>query len=90
MKVTNNPATFEPFQQASVIEMDTEIDVMFECPGILLSQGSQHLFSKIIQSLKPKPHRKVAFTNLDQIRCSIAEVSKYTPSDKAIWSANQD
>ena len=31
------------------LEVDTQIDLMFSCPGILISQGSQRLFTKIIK-----------------------------------------
>jgi hypothetical protein len=65
--------------------VDTEIDLMFECPGVLLSHGSQRYFTKVIKRLQPKPQRKSTFINLDRIRCSVQEISKYTPSDETIW-----
>ncbi|KAJ6468950.1 hypothetical protein C8R45DRAFT_837603 [Mycena sanguinolenta] len=60
---------------------------MFELPGIPLSQGSQRVFTKIIQNLKPKPLRKSTFVNLDRIRCSVQEPSNYTPTDEMIWKS---
>jgi DNA transposition AAA+ family ATPase len=35
----------------TVVQIDTEIDLMFELPGIPVSQGSQRLFTKIIKNL---------------------------------------
>jgi hypothetical protein len=67
------------------VEVDTEIDLMFQCLGFLLSTGSQKTFTKIIRNLQPRPHRQSTFTNLDRIRCSVEEISHYTPSDEAIW-----
>ncbi|KAJ7233327.1 hypothetical protein C8J57DRAFT_1090633 [Mycena rebaudengoi] len=32
--------------------------------------------------LRTKPYRKSTFTNLDRIRCSVEEVSKYTPMQR--------
>ncbi|KAJ7772665.1 hypothetical protein DFH07DRAFT_733919 [Mycena maculata] len=58
---------------------------MFTNPGILLKEGNQHLFTKIIKSMRDKPMRKSTFSNLDRIRCSIAEVFEYKPTDSAIW-----
>jgi hypothetical protein len=59
---------------------------MFDCPGILISQGSQRSFTKIIWILRPKPHRKSSFINLDRIRYSVQDVCNYTPSDD-IWKS---
>jgi hypothetical protein len=84
MKVINNHATFLPAEQTTPVQIDTEIDVMFECPGVLLSQ---YLFTKAIQNLRPRPQRKATFTNLDRICCSVAEVSNYTPSDEMVWKS---
>jgi len=70
---------------AQPIEIDTQVDLMFECPGILLSQGSQRYFHKIIWNLQPRYVRKGTFINLDRIRCAVYEISKYTPSDDIIW-----
>jgi hypothetical protein len=67
MKVVNNQATFLPNEQTSsivAIEISTQIDIMLECPGVLLSQGSQRFFTKAIQTLKPRPYRKTTFVNL--------------------------
>jgi hypothetical protein len=60
---------------------------MFECPGIPLSRGSQRIFTKIIRKLHPRSMRKSTFVNLDRIRCSVQEISKYTPSDEMIWKS---
>ncbi|KAJ7603464.1 hypothetical protein DFH06DRAFT_1393150 [Mycena polygramma] len=60
---------------------------MFDCPGILISQGSQRIWTKVIKSTYPKPFRKSTFINLDRIRCSVQEVSDYTPSDEMIWNS---
>lgn len=54
-KVTINHAKFLLNTHTRTDEIDTEIDLMFECPGILLSHGSQRLFNKIIRNLQPKP-----------------------------------
>ncbi|KAJ7214163.1 hypothetical protein B0H12DRAFT_999566, partial [Mycena haematopus] len=35
----------------------------------------------------PKPHRNTTFVNLDRVRCSVEELSGYTPSDEAIWKS---
>ncbi|KAJ6562962.1 hypothetical protein B0H10DRAFT_1844181 [Mycena sp. CBHHK59/15] len=58
---------------------------MFESPGMLLSRGSQRVFTKIICSLHSTPHWKSMFVNLDRIRCTVEEISSYTPSDAMIW-----
>ncbi|KAJ7228077.1 hypothetical protein C8J57DRAFT_1092762 [Mycena rebaudengoi] len=60
---------------------------MFECPGILLSHGSQRSFTKIIRDLRPQPRHKSTFISLDRIRCSIQEVSNFVPSDAMIWTS---
>ncbi|KAJ6507644.1 hypothetical protein DFH09DRAFT_942844 [Mycena vulgaris] len=60
---------------------------MFSCPGILISQGSQRIFTKIIKGSRPEPLRKATFINLDRIRCSVYEVSDYTPTDEMIWNS---
>ncbi|KAJ7289411.1 hypothetical protein C8J57DRAFT_1046312, partial [Mycena rebaudengoi] len=56
----------------------------FECPGILLSQGSQRYFTKVIKMLHPRPDQKSTFTNSNR---SVEEISKYTPSDEMIWKS---
>jgi hypothetical protein len=61
------------------------LNATFECPGVLLSQGSQRSFTKIIRSLRPKPHRNSTFINLYRIRCAVEEISMYSPSDETIW-----
>jgi hypothetical protein len=53
-KSEDNAAKLLTHIQMRTIEMDTEIDLMFECPGIPLSQGSQRLFNKIIRKLRPR------------------------------------
>ncbi|KAJ6503810.1 hypothetical protein C8R45DRAFT_818102 [Mycena sanguinolenta] len=58
---------------------------MFNCSGILLCDGTQRSFTKIINYLKTKSHRKHMETNLDRIRCCIEEESGYIPEDKDIW-----
>ncbi|KAJ6491239.1 hypothetical protein DFH09DRAFT_1105065 [Mycena vulgaris] len=50
------------------LEIDTQLDLMFSCPGILISQGSQRIFTKIIKGSRPEPLRKATFINLDRIR----------------------
>jgi hypothetical protein len=86
-KVTDNQAKFLTHTQMRPIEINTEIDLMFECPGIPISQESQKLFTKIIQRLRPKKDRKSTFVNLDRIRRSVQETSNYTPSDEMIWKS---
>jgi hypothetical protein len=60
---------------------------MFNNPGILISQGSQRIFTKIIKGSHPEPLRKSTFINLDRIRCSVYEISDYTPTDEMIWKS---
>ncbi|KAJ6563260.1 hypothetical protein DFH09DRAFT_1082320 [Mycena vulgaris] len=69
------------------LEVDTQLDLMFSCPGILISQGSQRIFTKIIKGSCPEPLRKATFINLDRIRCSVYEISDYTPTDEMIWNS---
>ncbi|KAJ7839656.1 hypothetical protein B0H13DRAFT_1650072 [Mycena leptocephala] len=87
--VSDNLAKYIKTKHDSAIQVDTEIDLMFQCPGILLSTGSQRIFTKIIRSLRPRPYRKFTFTNLDRIRCSVQEISQYTPSDEVIWRSTR-
>jgi hypothetical protein len=47
-KVSDNRALFLRSESICIVEIDTEIDLMFDCPGILISQGSQRSFTKII------------------------------------------
>lgn len=84
-KVSNNRAKFLTSGHIRAVQIESEIDRMFECLGVLLSQGSQRFFTRVIRMLRPKPHRKSTFINLDQIPCSVQEISKYTPSDETIW-----
>jgi hypothetical protein len=79
----NNQAKLPTHTQMRTIEINTEIDLMFECPGIPLSQ--EKLFTKIIWRLRPKKDRTSTFVNLDRIRCSFQEIPNYTPSDEMIW-----
>ncbi|KAJ6506684.1 hypothetical protein C8R45DRAFT_1050932 [Mycena sanguinolenta] len=58
---------------------------MFNCPGVLLKNGTQRYFTKAINALKPHPHRKSTEINLDRIRCSIKEVSNYTEDTQLLW-----
>ncbi|KAJ7347198.1 hypothetical protein DFH08DRAFT_808957 [Mycena albidolilacea] len=60
-KVVDNHAKSLSTEQIRTTQVDTEIDVMFECPGVLLSQGSQRYFTKIIRKLQTKT------LNLDHI-----------------------
>ncbi|KAJ6597762.1 hypothetical protein DFH09DRAFT_903827 [Mycena vulgaris] len=69
------------------LKVDTQIDLMFSCPGILISQGSQRIFTQIIKGNHSEPFRKATFINLDRIRCSIYEISEYTPTDGKIWNS---
>lgn len=41
-----------------------------------------------LRKLRPKPHRQSTFINLDRIRCSVQELSKYT-SDETIWRSTR-
>lgn len=86
-RVADNQAKLPTQLEIRSAEIDTEIDLMFENPGIPLAQGSQRLFTKIIRKLRPKPQRKYTFVNPDRIRCSIQEASCYTPSDEMIWKS---
>lgn len=86
-KVTPNPATALKFQPGNPVVLDTDIDIMFNCPGVMLSNGTQRFFTKVINSLKAPPLRKSTESNLDRIRCCIQEVSGYSPTNKAIWTS---
>ncbi|KAJ7713867.1 hypothetical protein B0H16DRAFT_1478347 [Mycena metata] len=86
-KVLQNPALTLKSQAAQTALLDTDIDMMFNCPVILISNGTQRLFTKIINSLKPSPCRKTTEINLDRIRCCVQEASGYLPTDKAIWTS---
>ncbi|KAF8163910.1 hypothetical protein K438DRAFT_1618039 [Mycena galopus ATCC 62051] len=60
---------------------------MFNCPGVLLCNGTQRYFTKAIYCLKSRPKRKSTEGNLDRIRCCIKDAFDYTPTDKAIWKS---
>jgi hypothetical protein len=84
-KVESNPAKYTLSTTKVDVEIDTEIDLMFSCPGIPIYGGSQRLFTKIINSLTMIPHRKSTFVNLERIRCAVKECSNITPTDEMIW-----
>jgi len=73
--------------QPTPITLDTDIDFMFTTPGILLKEGNQRLFNKVIISLRDKPTRKSAAINLDRIRCCIGDDFGYQPTDSTIWTS---
>jgi hypothetical protein len=75
------------WQMNTSVPSKLDIDLMFACPGVLLSQGSQRYFTKVIRSLRPRPHRKSTYTNLDRIRSLVEEISQYTPTDQMIWTS---
>ncbi len=52
-KVSDNRALFLKSEPIHTVEIDTEIDLMFECPGILLSQGSK-IFHQGYTNATPK------------------------------------
>jgi hypothetical protein len=89
-RTADNQAKFLRNLPVHTVEIDTQIDLMFECPGVRLSQGSQGYFYKIILKLHPQPERKSTFISLDRIRCSVLEISKYTPTDEAVWRSIRD
>ncbi|KAF8144486.1 hypothetical protein K438DRAFT_1631728 [Mycena galopus ATCC 62051] len=60
---------------------------MFVNPGILLKEGTQQSFRKIIMSLQHPPTRKSAEINLERIKCSISEIFNVQPTTEAMWSA---
>ncbi|KAJ7861304.1 hypothetical protein B0H13DRAFT_2237295 [Mycena leptocephala] len=60
---------------------------MFCTPGILLMEGSQRSFTKIIKSMREKPTRKSTTINLDRIRRCIEEVFRCRPNASAIWTS---
>lgn len=65
-KVLDNLAKSLTNDHIDTVQVDTEIDLMFECPGILLSQGSQRFFTKVIRKLRLKPQRHSTFMNLER------------------------
>jgi hypothetical protein len=66
-KVENNLAAFMTNPHIRPVQVDADIDLMFENPGVLLSQGSQTFFTKAIHMLESKTQRKSTFVNLDRI-----------------------
>ncbi|KAJ6452006.1 hypothetical protein C8R47DRAFT_998274 [Mycena vitilis] len=56
---------------------------------MLLSAGSQRLFTKVIKSLQSKSECKSTFVNLDRVRCSVQKISGYTPGDETIWKSTR-
>ncbi|KAJ6471517.1 hypothetical protein C8R45DRAFT_836560 [Mycena sanguinolenta] len=56
-------------------------------PGILLMEGTQRFFNKIILSLHEKPYRKSTETNLERVQCSVDEQFDFQPTNAAIWSS---
>jgi hypothetical protein len=60
-KVESNRAKYTLSPTKIDIEIDTEVDLMFNCPGIALYDGSQRLFTKIINSMILIPHCKSTF-----------------------------
>jgi hypothetical protein len=78
-KVESNPAECAVSSATIEVEIDTEIGLMFECPAILLTGGSQRLFTRVINSLISVPHRKTTFVDLEQVRCAVQETSLISP-----------
>jgi hypothetical protein len=83
-KVEQNPAELNSDEPIQTIQLDTEPDIMFLSPGMLLLQ---RVFTKVIRSLRPIPHRKSTFINLERIRRSVEEISGYKPSDTMVWTS---
>ncbi|KAK7008287.1 hypothetical protein R3P38DRAFT_3592218 [Favolaschia claudopus] len=75
------------FDNASTITLEVEPDLMFSPPGILLNQGTQRRFTKIIASLRTPSERKTTFTNLERTRCCLTETFEFSPSNEAIWKS---
>ncbi|KAJ7751800.1 hypothetical protein DFH07DRAFT_745275 [Mycena maculata] len=86
-KVNNNPAKPLKVLSPTPTLLDIQADLMSTNPGILLKEGNQRLFTKVIKSMRDKPTPKSTMSNLDRIRCSIAEVFEYQPTDSAIWTS---
>jgi hypothetical protein len=40
---------------SQIVEIDTQIDLMLECPGVLLSEGSRQYFHEVIRKLQSRP-----------------------------------
>jgi ribonuclease HI len=88
-KVVDNLAKVSTNEIIEPVEIDTEVDLTFENPGMLLSRVSQRAFTNIIRSLWVRPYRKSTFINFDHIRCAVDEMCGYTPSDPMIWKSIQ-
>ncbi|KAK7000950.1 hypothetical protein R3P38DRAFT_3327566 [Favolaschia claudopus] len=58
---------------------------MFSSPGILLSVGSQRLFTKMIVTMKRHSSRKSTISNLDRTRHCVNDEFNFYPSDTMIW-----
>ncbi|KAJ7881455.1 hypothetical protein B0H13DRAFT_1891329 [Mycena leptocephala] len=86
-KVDTNPAVGLQNLNPTPTTVDTQSDIMFCTPGILLMERSQRSFTKIIKSMREKPTRKSTTINLDRIRCCIEEAFQYRPNDSAIWTS---
>ncbi|KAK7041280.1 hypothetical protein R3P38DRAFT_2512287 [Favolaschia claudopus] len=69
------------------VSLDTQPDLMFTSPGILLNTGSQRLFTKIIVTLKRRSSRKSTLSNLDRARHCVNDEFDYYPSDTTIWKS---
>jgi hypothetical protein len=88
-KVSNNLAKVLANEIIGPVEIDTEVDLIFENPGMLLSRGSQRVFTNIIRSLQVRPYHKSTLINLDRICCAVDKMCGYTPSDPMIWKSIQ-
>ena len=66
-KVDYNPATELQYTTPTVTLIDIQPDLMFTNPGIMLQEGNQRLFTKIIRSMKEAPARKSTNSNLDRV-----------------------
>lgn len=82
-----NPAANLGILNLTPTTLDTQPDLMFSSPVILLKQGSQRMFTEMIKSLRDKPTRKSTTTNLDRIRCCVTDAFGYEPTDMAIWTS---
>lgn len=54
-KIAHNPAAVLKTQPAEAVLLDTEIDVIFNCPGVLILTGTRQYFTKVIKRLKGSP-----------------------------------
>lgn len=86
-KVTDNPAKWTQGVPITPVEIDTEVDITFNCSGIQLSTGSQRSFTKIIKKLKTITKRKTTQTNLARIQAAVEELCKIKPSEPEIWTS---